>query len=78
MKDATVHFLLFIEFDDVSIHASREGRDPDSRPLRPLPPVSIHASREGRDECGGDIGDRGRRVSIHASREGRDASLADT
>ena len=77
VKDATPQEPPAADDTEVSIHASREGRDTIAGlATTKEPTVSIHASREGRDERVFEVG-TAHRVSIHASREGRDiTSLA--
>ena len=55
----------------ISIHAPREGSDPDPPEKLCNLTISIHAPREGSDESIGEtLGQL--RISIHAPREGSD------
>ncbi len=55
----------------ISIHAAREGGDPELALLFHVPNISIHAAREGGDVKAFSVF-IGRYISIHAAREGGD------
>ena len=55
----------------ISIHAAREGGDPNNALKRQAVFISIHAAREGGDAITDDVLPKGS-ISIHAAREGGD------
>ena len=73
VRDATLDNCPRIQPYEVSIHASRAGRDLKLYSLSAVGTVSIHASRAGRDKPVIEASINLRAVSIHASRAGRDS-----
>ena len=59
----------------ISIHAAREGGDPEGTVNLKTKIISIHAAREGGDVTGYHY-TNGVDISIHAAREGGDAAIA--
>ena len=71
-RGATIALYPLRHLLDISIHAPREGGDPEVGPLDTVQSISIHAPREGGD-AGQIQGDADRvHISIHAPREGGD------
>ena len=71
VKAATLSRMNNYSWCTISIHAAREGGDPDGQEIADFFGISIHAAREGgdaREEGEQDL----RRISIHAAREGGD------
>ena len=61
------------EVDSISIHAPREGSDPQADGADHRPAISIHAPREGSDRPPRS-GRSASAISIHAPREGSDSA----
>ncbi len=64
-----------LQFDynfQISIHAPREGSDPDGADADADAPISIHAPREGSDRLRTKWCREKFLISIHAPREGSD------
>ena len=74
VKAATLAFLTTAMQAHISIHAAREGGDPQQRQRLKIQTISIHAAREGGDVVHVSAVDAGR-ISIHAAREGGDSSF---
>ena len=75
-RGATQGAVAHLAVGSISIHAPREGSDPQGGCLSgPRERISIHAPREGSDGFPGHRAP-GRLISIHAPREGSDQSEA--
>ena len=71
VKAATPPVPDFGGFPDISIHAAREGGDPDGQEIADFFGISIHAAREGGDVILS-FDSVKTDISIHAAREGGD------
>ena len=74
VKAATVADGIPATFEDISIHAAREGGDLPLRAAARAGPISIHAAREGGDHIVKKL-ESLMRISIHAAREGGDVMV---